>query len=169
MGHKNIDVIKLNIGGGHVGIKQGRYAVIDEQVWEEFVDHYNEVFSEREKALELGMKINEGTKYHDSMVKFVRWVFMHLKEIIRAADHQVRMDLPSVKEFLEKLYDLRLADQTYCGPDEQDGEYEYTPVDSRWTIHLMDDLKEEHEHGDRAEESEEAGDDLGEEPPPSIP
>lgn len=164
-GHRNIDVVKLNIGGGHSGISEGRYAVIREEVFEEFVDHYNEIFSEREKALELGMKISEGTKHHDSLVKFVRWVFLQLKEIVRGEDHQVRMDLPAVSVFLEKLYDLKLADQTYCGPDEVDGEYEYTPVGSRWTIHLAEDMKEEHEHDDRAEESEEVGDGPGEDAP----
>lgn len=155
MGHSSIDVIKLNIGTGFAGIAPGRYAVIKEAEWEDFVAHYNEVYSEREQAIDLGMKINEGTKYNDSMVKFVRWVFSCLKEIMRAGDHNVRMELPSVKEFLDKLYELRLADQTYASPcEEGDDEHEYTPMNSQWQIHLAFDLKEEHEHGSRAGDCE---------------
>jgi len=160
----DIHVTPMTVVGGGL-VPPGKYAVIKQEEWDTFAEHYHEVFDERDKALDLGMKLSEGTKYHDSMVKFVRWTFRQLKEIMRAEENGMRVEMPRPKEILNKLYDLRLADQTYCGPDEVDGEYEYTPDDSRWTIHLHDDLKEEHEHGkdtrcdgEEGTEGEEGGD-----------
>lgn len=172
MGHKSIEVIKINLRGNHVGLKEGRYAVIEDEEWEDFISHYHEVFSERDKAIELGTKLALGTKYHDSLVKFVRWVFTQLKEFTKLEDVSTRMEMPVsrlvMQATLDKLYELRLADQSYKEPGKPDGEYEFTPKDSRWFVHLQNDLREEHEHGNRAEESPEE-DGPGEEPPPSIP
>lgn len=168
MDHNHIDVYKLNMGGGYC-IPEGRYAVIKEEQWDDFITHYNEIFSEREQALDLGMKLNKSTKYNDSMVKYIRWVFSQIRDNMRASDAGVREDMPRPKDFLDKLYELKLADQSYAAPEaawmDTDKRYEHTPVDSRWTIHLQRDLKEEHEYDDRAEESEESGDGLGEETP----
>ena len=148
----DIEVYPMNVAGGGL-FPPGEYVVIKKEQWDTFAGHYHDIFDERDKAIDLGVAIAEGTKYHDSMVKFVRWVFSMLKEILKASDQNVRMDMPLPKVFLDKMYELKLADQTYASLCEEDFVYEYTPVDSQWQIHLPTDLLEEHEHGDRAEES----------------